>query len=122
MSGLSKKARGNLSAARQLINEKLTDPAMSRLYYSMFQAGIVCLERLGKTPNDFDSRTQKWTHATICGNASLLETTPSKKLGPLFQRARSLRERADYDPQPVNPIQVTDILNEAMPFIERVCS
>ena len=97
----------------------LIDPAMSRLYYSLFQAGVHAMGKLGKRPRDL-GRSDTWEHGTICGNATLFRKT--SRDFQLFRSARSLREQADYREAPVDQRRVQELLPAVAAFVEEVCS
>jgi uncharacterized protein (UPF0332 family) len=113
------KAKANLRAARKLMHERILDPAMSRLYYALFQAGVHVFTQAGRSPEDFkrDSRG-RWGHDVICGNASLLR--PGRDDRPLFREARSLRERADYEVLRVHRHQIEVLLPEVEELVAEV--
>ena len=112
------KARGNLQASRTLLAAELVDPAMSRVYYALFQAGVHAMGLQGRQPSRFRPGAARWTHATICANASLYR----RRLDDLesFRDARSLREATDYGPAPVLRARAEQILSSAERFLEEV--
>lgn len=117
---MEEKARTNLQASRTLLASELVDPAMSRLYYALFQAGVHAMESKGRRPGEFRAGESKWTHGMICGNASLYRRRLEDLA--LFRDARSLREQADYAAAPVLRVRVEQVLASAEAFFEEVCS
>jgi hypothetical protein len=113
------KARSNLKASRMLIEKDLVDPAMSRLYYALFQAGVHALQSSGKRPRDL-SMHDDWKHETVCGNASLCRGRIGDRL--LFTQAKSLRVEADYRPSRVPGPAVVELVPLVQQFVDEVCS
>jgi len=113
------KARANLKASRTLIAEDLVDPAMSRLYYALFQAGVHALKKGGWTPRKLGPYGE-WKHSTVREGAYLMRSDHGDRI--LFQEACALREQADYDVLPVNRRRVADLYPEIEAFVEGVCS
>lgn len=114
------KAKANLKASKKLLGADLVDPAMSRLYYALFQAGVHALRLAGKKPEDFKVTSRgKWGHDIVCGNISVLR--PQRNDVELFREARLLRERADYDTIPVIRQRVVDLLPKVEEFVREVC-
>lgn len=100
--------------------EKLIDPAMSRLYYALFQAGIHAMKKSGKQPSDFTLGETKWRHNWIRDGARLFRGSKADK--PMFQLAYSLRERADYRKQSVRRDEIDALMVPAEAFVQEVCS
>jgi uncharacterized protein (UPF0332 family) len=118
---LKDKARANLKAARKLAGAKLLDPAMSRLYYALFQAGVHAMQRKGKKPEDFKVGAKgRWGHDVICGNANILRQGKDDRA--LFRDARSLREQADYDAAGITREHIDGVMDDIDTFVEEVCS
>ncbi len=113
------KAKANLKASKKLLGADLVDPAMSRLYYALFQAGVHALRLAGKKPEDFKVASKgKWGHDIICGNISILR--PQSNDWALFRDARFLREQADYDMVPVVRQRVMNLLPQVEEFVRQV--
>ena len=92
---------------------------MSRLYYALYQAGVHALRIAGKQPEDFKVASRgKWGHDIVCGNIGILR--PQRADGSLFRKARSLRERADYDVLPVAKPWVVALLPQVEEFVKQV--
>ncbi len=113
------KAKSNLQATDSLLQTDFIDGAMTRLYYSLFQAAAHWMEKNGKKPSDFTANAGRWSHATICGNATLYRG--QKEDLSLFKDARSLREAADYTPVPVKREQVEGLRAEIEEFVSGIC-
>ena len=116
---MKEKAEANLLASRALLAIELNDPAMSRLYYALFQAGVHAMEEQGRRPADFRAGAADWAHGTICGNASMFRRRIADLR--LFELARVLRERADYRSEPVSRVQVQELLPRVEEFIAECC-
>lgn len=112
------KARANLKASRTLIDKNLIDPAMSRLYYALFQAGVHALDTLGKDPKDLGPY-EDWKHSTVRESAYLMRKRRTDRF--LFADACNLREQADYHELQVNRRQVEDLFPMIQAFVEEVC-
>lgn len=114
------KATQNLEASRLLVKNGLLDPAMSRLYYALFQAGVHALEKQGKKPDDFTRDATQWKHGWLGSNAFLCRGRKADK--SMFRMACSLRERADYREQRVLRDEVDALLPDITAFVQEVCA
>jgi hypothetical protein len=112
------KARANLKATMTLVEQDLLDPAMSRLYYALFQAGVHALEAGGKRPQDLGPYSE-WKHETVCGNASLVRGRKDDRI--LYTQAKGLRVQADYTPTPVGKKQLETPLPKVEALLAEVC-
>jgi uncharacterized protein (UPF0332 family) len=113
------KARANLKASKTLVHRDLIDPAMSRLYYALFQAGVHALERSGRTPRSLGPY-EDWKHSTVREGAYLMRSSSSDRI--LFHEACALREQADYRAAPVNRKRVAELVPVIEAFVTAVCS
>jgi uncharacterized protein (UPF0332 family) len=116
---VKQKAEANLKACKALVEKSLIDPAASRLYYALFQAGIHVMEAQGKSPGDLTLGATQWTHGRIRDGAALYRGRREDKA--MFNVAYYLRERADYRKQPVRRNEVTDLLPTAEAFLQETC-
>lgn len=114
------KAKANLQASKTLLAAELVDPAMSRLYYALFQAGVYAMGLQARRPGEFRTGAKDWTHATICGNASLYRRRTNDVW--LFRKARSLREQADYHEDRLRRALVENLMPLVEEFLKDVCS
>jgi uncharacterized protein (UPF0332 family) len=109
------KALQNLRAGNLLLDRGLYDAAASRYYYAVFQASVHVLEARGVTPGMAISRARRWGHPTVLARAA--EIRGRIEDGPLFQRLRELRDRADYNREPVGQWDVESCRREVERFV-----
>ncbi|MCI0587803.1 MAG: HEPN domain-containing protein [Planctomycetes bacterium] len=113
------KALVSLEAAVSMIDEGFVDPAASRTYYAMFQAAVHALEtRRGMRPGDLRLGADRWGHDMVCGNAKLRRG--SREDERLLRALRGLRERADYEPVPVERAAVEGRREAVAAFVRGV--
>ena len=87
-----KKAERSLKAAKKLIEEKLTDDAISRAYYAVFHSARAVLKTKGvDTKTHQGLITQFALHLVKPG---LLET----EYGDILRQGKEDRETGDYEP------------------------
>ena len=87
-----KKAEHSLKAAKKLIEEKLTDDAVSRAYYAVFHSARAALKTKGiETKTHQGLITQFALHLVKSG---LLET----EYGDILRQQKEDRETGDYEP------------------------
>jgi uncharacterized protein (UPF0332 family) len=114
------KARANLQACKNLLGADLLDPAASRLYYALFQAGVQAMANRNTKPSDLDREAvdEKWSHTLLRNNASLCRGKRSDRafFGTLF----SLRQAADYEPEPVEREEIEAHLPDVQAFVNEV--
>ncbi len=111
--GFRRKALRSLGAGQLLLEEGLLDDATSRLYDSLFQAGVRGLEARARQPREF--RATYWDHLTVARCAVLLRGRP-EDIG-LFERARVLRQNADYSSASVQRRWVEFLRREVERFV-----
>lgn len=116
------KARANLKASKLLVEKELLDPAMSRLYYALFQAGVHAMTLRGTTPESLSMRALdgRWNHTLLAGNAALCRGRREDL--SLFRRASALRAQADYYEASVQRQQLTPLIPEVEQFLAEVCA
>ena len=111
--GVKAKALENLEAARRLRGLGLLNAAASRLYYSVFQAAVHVLSRRGGSPADVKRGARNWSHGRV---ENLVPTIRGQSEdGVLFRELRALRERADYDLEPLTKRE----LDRCWPDVDR---
>lgn len=87
-----KKSEHSLKAAKKLIEEKLTDDAVSRAYYAVFHSARAALKTKGiETKTHQGLITQFALHLVKSG---LLET----EYGDILRQQKEDRETGDYEP------------------------
>ncbi|MCI0588872.1 MAG: hypothetical protein L0323_18785 [Planctomycetes bacterium] len=114
--GLRWKALRSLEAGYLLLEEGLPDDATSRHYYALFQAGVYGLEARARQPREF--RSTYWDHLTVARCAVLLRGRPEDI--DLFDRARALRQNADYSSASVQRRWVEFLRREVERFVIEV--
>ena len=99
-----------------MIDKGFVDPAASRYHFAMFQAAVHALETgRGMRPGDLRLGAERWGHDMVCGNARLLRG--SREDERLLRALRGLRERADYEPIPVEKAAVEGRKEEVAAFV-----
>ena len=96
---MKEKARKNLEDGLHLLERGSVDSAANRLYYALFQATMVALERMGMKPSDFRPGANRWDHGTVARQIVLVRGRRDDAV--LFNRMRDLRADADYREGPV---------------------
>ena len=109
------KALQNLRAAGLLFDRGLFDAAAGRYHYSLFQACVHALERRGATPGESRPGALRWGHPMVQGRAGEIRGRPEDER--FFERVRDLRERADYNPEPVGRWDVESCRREVERFV-----
>jgi len=109
------KAEKNLSAAEFLIERKLFDPAASRVYYAAFQAAVVGLAAVPLQPSDARAGATYWNHDMVL--QTIYRVRKSRADEHLMKTLKGLREKADYDPIPVDPAAVKSWMTAVEKFV-----
>jgi uncharacterized protein (UPF0332 family) len=112
------KARASLRACQHLLEAGFFDPAASRLYYALFQAALQGLANAGVSPGDVSSGETRWNHALIAQNTYRCRKQKGDR--GIFESLRSLREQADYQPEPIERADVDQWLADVEGFVTAV--
>lgn len=112
------KAIENLNAASCLLEQKYLNASASRLYYSVYQIAVYCLEKSGIKPNELDEKATDWKHSIIVGNGRLIRDNPNDRA--LIKVLLDLKIRADYTNIPVEEATIKERLNEASNFVKEL--
>ncbi len=97
------KSSQNLEVGKECLNKGQYDAAASRIYYAVFQAVL----NWARVRKDFGEK-QDGVHGAI---ARLMnEGTSSHQYCRAFKKALSLRQKADYDPDPVTMEELVKLL------------
>lgn len=116
---LSTKALANLKASKRLHDARLIDPAMSRLYYALFQAGVHAHSVAGRAASSVKAGVTEWDHTLLCNTTLQMRNQVADR--KLFLEAKSLRAQADYMEIPVQEAQFTALLPAVEQFVVEVC-
>ena len=110
-----KKAERSLRAAKKLIEEKLTDDAVSRAYYAVFHSARTALKTKGiDTKTHQGLITQFALHLVKSG---LLET----EYGDILRQQKEDRETGDYEPFVSFSLEETEKrVKDAEQFVRRI--
>ncbi|HET6203495.1 MAG TPA: HEPN domain-containing protein [Planctomycetota bacterium] len=109
------KALQNLRAGALLFDRGLYDAAASRYYYAVFQACVHALEGRGLTPGTTIPGARRWDHPTVRVRAAAVRDRPEDER--FFEDLRLLRERADYNPEPIGHGAVESCRREVERFV-----
>ncbi len=110
------KARRSLEAAGLLLAKGHLDEA--RFYFSLFQAGIHALAKLGRRPADFRPGAAYWEHRTVLRHAASIRSRADDV--HLFRAAMELRLQADYDPKSIDRQEVEFLRRDLERFVLEV--
>jgi uncharacterized protein (UPF0332 family) len=115
---MKEKARRNLDATRILLAAACVDPAMSRLYYALFQATVYHFECRGVRPSELGPYTQ-WKHSTARNHVYRIRQRNEDVV--LLRLAYTLRSQADYAAEPVDGMTVAKLVFRAEDFVREAC-
>lgn len=115
------KAVASLAGAESEYANGRYDNCANRCYYAVFQAAIAALLDAGVTARR-GSRT--WDHgfvqAEFIGRLINRQKTYPARLRQALSQNRELRDRADYETQPVSEIQARRALQRSREFVNAV--
>ena len=112
------KARRNLDATRILLAAANVDPAMSRLYYALFQACVHHFECRGMRPSALGPYSE-WKHSTVRNHVYRIRRRHDDVV--LLRLAYTLRSQADYAAEPVDGMTVAKLVFRAEDFVREAC-
>ncbi len=122
--GFLSKARQSLFGAQSEIANGRYDNGANRAYYACFQAAIAALEWADIRPS---GRSDMWTHTHVQSTFIGILINRRKKFPALLRgvlaKNQAVRDAADYQPDPINPMQAIRAVERAEQFvfaIERV--
>lgn len=115
---LKDKAFENLAAGERLFEDGRFNAAASRYYYAAFQAAVVRFGALGRTPGSLRSGAERWDHASIANNVSLLRGR--REDGRLYRDLMRLRIKADYFDDAVDSLRLGAQREEVGAFVREV--
>jgi uncharacterized protein (UPF0332 family) len=109
------KAEHALNSARLLYEAGEPDNSVSRAYYAMHAAAAAALLSRGIRP------PKRHTQLISQFSKAFVKDGPlPSRFGPIINGAEALRVRADYGEDPVNPMAVERVLNEAVEFVSTI--
>jgi len=114
------KARENLEAARRLLALGLVNAAASRLYFSVFQAGVHALALRSGSQADVRAGARNWSHGRVEGLVESIRGQVEDRV--LFRELRALRERADYDRESPTKRELDRCWHDAERFVREATS
>lgn len=117
------KAARSLAGAESEFKSGRYDNCVNRAYYACFQAAVATLLRAGIKPRGQGGR---WGHEYVPAQFAD-QLINRRKLYPgdlrrVLPDIRSLREAADYKPEPVSQTQATRALRRSREFVQAVQS
>jgi uncharacterized protein (UPF0332 family) len=113
---LKDKSAMNLQAGEILAAAGLVDASASRYYYAMYQAAVHRLAALGLTPGRLESGAVQWSHAMVANNVLLVRKRRSDR--DLYAALRTMRQRADYEADSVDPTRLASCVSAVRQFVE----
>jgi uncharacterized protein (UPF0332 family) len=115
------RAAESLAGAESEFDHARYNNAANREYFACFHAAIAALDLAGVRSPD---GKREWTHAFVQAQFSGLLVNRRKRysaeMRDTLNTARTLRERADYDTQPVGATQVARTLRRVRAFVATV--